>query len=103
MAVYRPDIPPHVAEIVCHLPPDLKHSIKQALRSLSADPFAGLPLIRELSGLWKYKVRRFGIIYQLDRKARFLRIFAIGHRREVYEELADRLRQAREHMKARPK
>ena len=96
MAVYRPDIPPHVAEIVRHLPPDLKRSIKQALRLLSADPFAGVPLMRELSGLWKYKVRRFRIIYELNRKARVIRIYAIDHRREVYEELADGLRQARE-------
>jgi len=94
MAVYRPDIPPHVAKIVRHLPPDVKRSIKQALRSLSADPFSGVPLMRELSGLRKFKVRRFRIIYDLDRKARVIRIFAIGHRREVYEELADRLRQA---------
>jgi len=94
MAAYRPDIPPHVTEIIRHLPPDVKRSIKQALRSLSADPFTGAPLIRELSGLWKFKVRRFRIIYELDRKARVLRIFAIGHRREVYEELADRLRRA---------
>jgi mRNA interferase RelE/StbE len=94
MAAYRPDIPPHVAEIVRHLPPDVKRSIKQALKSLSADPFSGAPLLRELSGLWKFKVRRFRIIYQLDRKARIIKIFAIGHRREVYEELADRLRRA---------
>ena len=92
MAVYRPDIPPHVAEIVRHLPSDIKRSIKQALRSLSANPFSGTPLIRELSGLWSFKVRRFRIIYELDRKARLIRIFAIGHRREVYEELADRMR-----------
>jgi mRNA interferase RelE/StbE len=91
MAVYRPDIPPHVAEIVRHLPPDLERSIKQALKFLS-DPFGGAPLIRELSGVWNYKVRRFRIIYELDRKARVIRIFAIGHRREVYEQLADRLR-----------
>lgn len=91
MAAYRPDIPPAVAEIVRHLPPDIKRGIKQALRSLSANPFSGAPLIRELSGLWKFKVRRFRIIYELDRKARVIRIFAIGHRREVYEELADRL------------
>jgi len=94
MAAYWPDIPPHVTEIIRHLPPDVKRSIKQALRSLSADPFTSAPLIRELSGLWKFKVRRFRIIYELDRKARVLRIFAIGHRREVYEELADRLRRA---------
>ncbi len=52
--------------------------------------------MRELSELWKYKVRRFRIIYELDRKARFIMIFAIGHRREVYEQLADRVRQARD-------
>ncbi|MGH7797219.1 MAG: type II toxin-antitoxin system RelE family toxin [Candidatus Binatia bacterium] len=50
----------------------------------------------ELSGLWRFKVRRFRIIYELDRKARVSRIFAIGHRREVYEQLADRVRQIRE-------
>jgi mRNA interferase RelE/StbE len=92
MAAYRPDIPPHVAEIIRRLPPDVKRSVKQALRSLSVDPFSGAPLMRELSGLWKFKVRRFRIIYKLERKARIIRIFAIGHRREVYEELADRLR-----------
>ncbi|HEX2931908.1 MAG TPA: type II toxin-antitoxin system RelE/ParE family toxin [Candidatus Binatia bacterium] len=96
MAVYRPVIPPHVAEIVRHLPPELKRGIKQALRSLSTDPFAGVPLIGELNGLWRIKVRRFRIIYEPDRKARVIRIFAIGHRREVYEETAERLRQERE-------
>ena len=92
MAAYRPDIPPHVAEIIRHLPPDVKRSVKQAVRALSADPSMGVPLRRELSGLLKFKVRRFRIIYKLDRKARVIRIFAIGHRRDVYEELAGQLR-----------
>ena len=94
MAVYRPDIAPHVAEIVRFLPPDVKRSVKQGIRSLSADPFSGAPLMRKSSGLWRFKVRRFRIIYEPDRKARVIRIFAVGHRREVYEELADRLRRA---------
>jgi mRNA interferase RelE/StbE len=92
MAPYRPDIPPHIAEVVRHLPPDLKRGIKQALRSLSADPFAGTPLIGELTGLWRIKVRRFRIIYTPDRKARLIKIFAIAHRREVYEKTAELLR-----------
>lgn len=95
MAVYRPDIPRHIAEAVRHLPPKTKRGIKQALRSLSADPFTGTPLMGELTGQWRIKVRRFRIVYELDRKARTVRIFAIGHRREVYEELADRLRRRR--------
>jgi mRNA interferase RelE/StbE len=92
MAPYRPDIPPHIAEIVRRLPPDLKRGVKQALRSLSADPFAGTPLIGELAGLWRLKVRRFRIVYAPDRKARLIRIFAIAHRREVYEKTAELLR-----------
>jgi hypothetical protein len=28
VAIYRPDIPPHVAEIVRHLPPAVKRSVK---------------------------------------------------------------------------
>ena len=90
MAAYRP---PHVAEIIRHLPSDVKRSVKQALRSLSADLFSGAPLMRELSGLWRFKVRRFRIIYELDRKARIIRIFAISCRRKVYEEMVDELRQ----------
>jgi len=92
MAVYRPDIPPHVAEIIRHLPPDLKRSIKQSIRRLSLNPHDGAPLLRELSGLRKYKVRRFRIVYEIDSKTRTLRIFAVGHRREVYEDLVERLR-----------
>ena len=92
MAVLRPDIPPHVAEVIRHLPPDLKHSIKQALRALCSDPFSGEPLLRELAGLRKYRVRRFRIVYCIDRERRLLRIFAVGHRREIYEQVADQLR-----------
>jgi len=92
MAVYRPDIPPHVIEVIRHLPPDIKRSVKQASRSLSHEPFSGVPLMRELSGLWKYKVRRYRIIYAVDRKARILQIHAVGHRREVYEKFANEVR-----------
>jgi hypothetical protein len=38
MAVYRPDIPPHVAQLIRRLPPELKRSVKQALRSFKFKP-----------------------------------------------------------------
>lgn len=96
MAVYRLIIPPHVAKIARYLPPDLKRSVKQALRSVSADPFADVPLIGELTGLWRIRIRRFRIIYEPDRKALVIRIFALGRRREVYEAVAEQLRYERE-------
>lgn len=89
MAGYRPDIPPHVADVVRNLPREVKRSVKAAIRALSDDPDAGEPLQRELEGLWKYRVKRFRIVYAMDRRRRVLRIVAVGHRRVVYEALAD--------------
>ncbi len=91
MAPYQPDIPPHVAQIIRHLPPDVKQSVKQALRALSLDPFSGQPLLGDLKGLWKYKARRFRIVYEIDPQEKLFRIFAVGHRKEVYEEITERL------------
>lgn len=91
MAVYRPDIPPHVADVIRHLPPDLKRSIRQALRVLSENPLAGEPLLRKLEGTWKYRVRRFRIIYSINRARRMIRILAVGRRTTIYEEAAEEL------------
>lgn len=92
MGLFRPDIPPHVAEIVRRLPPDVKRNVKQALRALCENPDAGEPLRRELKGLRRYRVRRFRIVYAIDRTRRILQVFAVGHRREVYEEMVEVLR-----------
>lgn len=92
MTVFRLDIPPHVADVIRHLPPDVKRSIKAAMRGLASDPQSGAPLLGELKGFWKYRVRRFRIVYTVDRRTRLLRIHAVGHRRHVYEEMAERVR-----------
>ena len=87
-AVFQPDIPPHIAEVIRHLPPDLKRSIKAAIRTLSQVPDSGTPLVRELDGCWKYRVRRFRIVYAVDRPRKLLKIVAVGHRRRIYEDVA---------------
>ncbi len=91
MISFRPDIPPHVAEVTHSLHPDLKQLIKSAIRAITANPECGEPLKRELDGLRKYRVRRFRIVYAVDRKIRVIRLMAVGHRRSVYEELTERL------------
>lgn len=92
MSLFRPDIPPHLAGMIRTLHPDLKRSIKSALRAIAADPECGEPLQRELNGLRKYRVRRFRIVYAVDQKKQLIRLMAIGHRRYVYEELTEQLR-----------
>jgi len=82
---YRPDIPPHVAEVVRKLPPEVKRAVRNAVRALCEDPLLGGPLQRELDGLRKYRVRRYRIVYAIERRAGRIRIVAVGHRAAVYE------------------
>jgi mRNA interferase RelE/StbE len=93
MAGLRPVIPPEVAEVIRHLPPEIKRAVKAAIRAIAANPGGGEPLQRELKGLWKFRVQRFRIVYRIRKNA--VRISAVGERRSVYQELAERLRQRR--------
>lgn len=90
----RPEFPPHVAAIVRRLAPDLKRSVTQAVRALSAAPELGEPLQRELEGLWRYRVRRFRIVYRIDRTRGILQVLAVDHRRTVFEDVAEKLQRA---------
>ena len=92
MSAWRIDLPPHVAEVVRHLPPEIKQAVKAALRSIAIEPATGGPLRGELEGLWKFRVRRYRLVYAVDRRQRVIRIFAVGHRRGIYEEVSGRLR-----------
>ena len=89
---FRPDIPLHVADVIRSLHPDLKRSVKAAVRAIAIDPNRGEPLKAELKGLRKYRVRRFRIVYAIDSKTRTVRLMAVGHRRDVYEEVAARFK-----------
>ena len=91
MKPFQPVIPPHVAEVIRSLHPDLKRSIKAAIRAITSDPEYGEPLRRELDGLLKFRVRRFRVVYAIDRKTHTIRLMAVGHRRDVHEELTARL------------
>jgi mRNA interferase RelE/StbE len=86
---WQVDIPPHVAEIVRRLPPEVKRAVREALRGLAEDPRLGEALQGELVGLSKYRVRRYRIVYAVDGRRRRIQVHAIGHRRTVYDEVVD--------------
>lgn len=86
-APFRLDVPPHVAAAIRALPPEVKRAVKEGLRLLARDPAAGEPLRRELDGLWRYRVRRFRIVY--ERAHRVVRVVAVGHRRTIYEAMGE--------------
>ncbi len=82
----RPVLPPHVVEAIRALPPEIKRHVREAIRALCLEPRLGQPLRGELTGLWKYRVRRYRIVYRVV--ASVLQVHAVGHRRDIYERTA---------------
>jgi mRNA interferase RelE/StbE len=81
-----------VADVIRSLHPDLKRAIRSAIRTIAADPDCGGPLLRELKGLWKYRVRRYRIVYAIDHASHTIKLVAVGHRQSIYEELSQQIR-----------
>lgn len=93
MVGFRPAVAPEVAEVIRHLAPGVKRSIRSGIHAIGANPAAGEPLQGELHGLLKFRVGRFRIVYRIDRAKGIVRIVAGGRRRSIYEEVAELVRQ----------
>ena len=77
---------PESARILSKLHPDNKRLIKQALVELGKNPFAGSDLQEELFGFKSFKLNRFRVLYDINEEANTIRIYHIGHRKDVYQQ-----------------
>ncbi len=79
--LYHPDI---ASKDLPHIDRKQQRKIQKAIESrLFQDPFQyGAPLRRSLKGYRKLRVGDYRVIYELVESQ--IRIYAIGHRKEVY-------------------
>ncbi|MBU0674865.1 MAG: type II toxin-antitoxin system RelE/ParE family toxin [Proteobacteria bacterium] len=74
-----------VADKVANFHPDIKKSLRAAIKEISREPYAGKELQEELFGFLSYRFRRYRVIYQVNEEGKEVLIYTIGHRRDVYE------------------
>jgi len=48
----------------------------------------------------KFRVRRYRLVYAVERRERAIRVFAVGHRRGIYEQVAAQTRRRPRSMRA---
>ena len=77
---------PEAAQCISRLHPDHKKIVREALDQLRQEPFAGDDLQEELAEFKSFKPRRFRIIYTVDHKNLIIKVFYVGHRRDVYDQ-----------------
>jgi mRNA interferase RelE/StbE len=73
------------------LDPEVRRRVRVALAMLSEDAERGKPLQLSLKGLRSWRTGDFRIVYRLDQDRIQILVIALGHRRDVYSRLRDRL------------
>ena len=75
---------PTVAEVFRCLHPEIRKQLKTGMMELAEKPYNGKFLQNELSGFWTYKIKRYRIIYKIDHNSKLLKVYMVGHRRDIY-------------------
>ena len=82
---YRVKLTVAAAGMLRQLHPEIRKSLKAALRELGRDPWQGKVLLGELSPCRSLKLKRYRVVYLVDEKAQEVKIVALGHRRDIYD------------------
>lgn len=79
------------AKAVRKLDPEIRRRVRLAVATLREEPERGKPLQLTLKGLRSWRTGDFRIIYRLEAGRIEVLVIAVGHRRDVYTRLRDRL------------
>jgi mRNA interferase RelE/StbE len=94
---------PESARQLSKFHPEKKKLIKAALKELCTEPYSGNDLQEELSGFKSYKLKRYRILYRIDDEEDTIKIYYVGHRRDVYEQFRALLSELKDNEGLRPK
>jgi len=96
MKKFRIKFTPEAARIVSKFHPENKRLIKAGLSELQKDPYQGNDLQEELSDFKSYKLKRYRVLYNISEEEALIKIYYIGHRRDVYDQFRILLSELRE-------
>ena len=83
--MYRVKLTPTAGRMFKSLHPAIKKQLKSMLKELYENPYLGKALRNELINFRSLKIKRYRVIYQIDNRNKEAIIYAIGHRRDIYE------------------
>lgn len=83
---------PSAAKGIRRLDPQVRARVRAAVEVLRENPLRGKPLQLTLQGLRSWRTGDWRIVYRVVEQRLEVLVVAVGHRREVYDRLRERLR-----------
>jgi|APSaa5957512622_1039677.scaffolds.fasta_scaffold45382_3 mRNA interferase RelE/StbE len=84
---YRVKLSPASTDAFTNIHPEIRKFLKEGMKYLAENHFAGKTLEDEFIGFRSYKIKRYRIVYKVDDKEKVIRIYMLGHRKIIYEVL----------------
>jgi len=66
------------------LPADVKPRVVEAVREILMNPHVGIPLIGPLKGLWRVRIGKYRVLYEIDEKEKTVVFHDVDLRKRVY-------------------
>ncbi len=66
------------------LPSNNKPRIVGAIKEILMNPYTGIPLVGPLKGLWRVRIGKYRIIYEINEKEKIVVFHDIDLRKRVY-------------------
>nr|WP_320011969.1 type II toxin-antitoxin system RelE/ParE family toxin [uncultured Desulfobulbus sp.] len=70
---------------------EIKSAARAALKELAQNPTLGKELQADLTGFRSYRFMRYRIIYKINTSEKIVIVWAIAHRRDLYENFSELL------------
>ena len=83
--MYSVKLTPTASRTFKRLHPAIRKQLKEIFKKLYENPYLGKALRNELVNFRSLKMKRYRVIYQIDNRNKEAIIYAIGHRRDIYE------------------
>jgi len=85
MMLYRLVYSETARNLIRKLHPDLKSIVRARLNKIAEEPYIGKPLVKELSGYFSLKAKRYRIIYKIQEGSQEVQIHYLGNRKDIYQ------------------
>lgn len=83
--IYKKRFTSHAAQLIKHLPPQIKKPLRILTDKLIEDPYLGKALHQDLRGYYSIKHNRYRIIYEIDEKHKLVIVHHLGERANIYD------------------
>ncbi|MDO9517957.1 MAG: type II toxin-antitoxin system RelE/ParE family toxin [Methanosarcinaceae archaeon] len=83
--VYKARLPNSFQKETKKLPGNIKSKVIKEIKTILEDPYCGIALVGNLKGLWKRRMGKYRIVYQILNDKEFVIFHSVDLRKKIYK------------------